>query len=81
MTTQPGKRLPCYQPLSPKSSIVRRVESALSAGSHASTPQTLGRLYLATYKVPGALQFVCNLPKTITSNVIPRELKTLDKRD
>jgi len=36
------------------------------------------REHLAAYKVPRALQFVDDLPKTSTGKVMRRELKTLD---
>lgn len=37
------------------------------------------RQHLAAYKVPRAVQFVDDLPKTSTGKVMRRELKTLDK--
>jgi len=36
------------------------------------------REHLAAYKVPRAVQFVDDLPKTSTGKVMRRELKTLD---
>jgi len=36
------------------------------------------REQLAAYKVPRAVQFIDDLPKTGTDNVMRRELKTLD---
>ena len=40
---------------------------------------TYCREHLAAYKVPRAVQFVDDLPKTSTGKVMRRELKTLDK--
>jgi long-chain acyl-CoA synthetase len=37
------------------------------------------REHLAAYKVPRAVQFVDDLPKTSTGKVMRRELKTLDQ--
>jgi long-chain acyl-CoA synthetase len=50
------------------------------------TPQaddiiTYCREHLAAYKVPRAVQFVDDLPKTSTGKVMRRELKTLDRSD
>ena len=41
---------------------------------------TYCREHLAAYKVPRAVQFVDDLPKTSTGKVMRRELKTLDKQ-
>jgi len=38
----------------------------------------LCRTELAAYKVPRAIQFVADLPKTSTGKIMRRELKTLD---
>ena len=36
------------------------------------------REHLAAYKVPRAIQFVDDVPKTSTGKIMRRELKTLD---
>ena len=46
---------------------------------NADSVMTYCREHLAAYKVPRAVQFVDDLPKTSTGKVMRRELKTLDK--
>lgn len=46
---------------------------------NADSVMTYCREHLAAYKVPRAVQFVEDLPKTSTGKVMRRELKTLDK--
>ena len=36
------------------------------------------RAHLAAYKVPRAVQFVADLPKTSTGKIMRRQLRTLD---
>jgi long-chain acyl-CoA synthetase len=36
------------------------------------------REHLAAYKIPRAVQFVADVPKTSTGKIMRRELKTLD---
>jgi long-chain acyl-CoA synthetase len=52
----------------------------LKSGAREDTESILSfcREHLAAYKVPRAIQFVSDLPKTSTGKVMRRELKTLD---
>jgi long-chain acyl-CoA synthetase len=52
----------------------------LAENAHASAEDIIGfcRLHLANYKVPRAVQFVKDLPKTSTGKVMRRALKSMD---
>jgi long-chain acyl-CoA synthetase len=55
----------------------------LKAGAQADAEAILAhcRAHLAAYKVPRAVQFVADLPKTSTGKVMRRELRTLDAQE
>lgn len=59
---------------------VAKAYIVLKTGEHATSEEIVSfcRLSLAAYKVPRAVTFVADLPKTSSGKIMRRELKTLD---